>query len=84
MIAWGGVIAQALVLVPLITWVTVFGYTRLDAINMIIAILGFFSLGVAIFNLLPVRGLDGWIAWQIFPELLAERKRKIPRKPMYR
>lgn len=70
--------------VPLITWVVVFGYTRVDAINMIFAILGFFSLAVAIFNLLPVRRLDGSIAWQIFPELLAERKRKIPRKPMYR
>jgi hypothetical protein len=82
-IAWGGVIAQALVLVPLITWVTVFGYTRLDAINMIFAILGFFSLGVVDLQP-PVRGLDGWIAWQIFPELLAERKREIPRKPTYR
>jgi Zn-dependent protease len=83
-IAWGGVIAQALVFVPLIAWVIVFGYTRFGAVNMIFAILGFFSLVVAIFNLLPIQPLDGRIAWQIFPELWAERKRKVPRKPMYR
>ena len=83
-IAWSGVIAQTLVFVPLIAWVAVFGSTRLGAVNMIFAILGFFNLGVAIFNLLPIQPLDGWIAWQIFPELLTERRRKIPRKPTYR
>jgi Zn-dependent protease len=51
---------------------------------MIFAILGFFSLGVAIFNLLPIQPPEGWIAGQIFPELLAERRRRIPRKPTYR
>jgi membrane-associated protease RseP (regulator of RpoE activity) len=83
-IAWGGVIGQALVFIPLIAWGTIFGYTRFGAVNMIFAILGFFSLVIAIFNLLPIERLDGWIAWQILPELWAERKRKIPRKPMYR
>jgi len=83
-IAWGGVIAQALVFVPLIAWGTTFGYTRFSAVNLVFAMLGFFSLVIAIFNLLPIHGLDGWIAWQIFPELWAERRRKIPRRPMYR
>ena len=32
------------------------------------AILGFFSVGVAITNLLPIPPLDGAIAWQIIPE----------------
>jgi stage IV sporulation protein FB len=58
-IAWGGVVAQAVVFVPLILWVVLFGYTRAEAVQMIFAILGFFSLGVVIFNLLPVAGLDG-------------------------
>lgn len=83
-ICWGGVIAQAIVFVPLVIWVALFGYTRLNAVNLVFAIFGFFSLGVAIFNLLPIGSLDGYIAWQIFPALLAERNRKIPRKPMYR
>ena len=83
-IAWGGVIAQAVVFMPLVAWVAIHGYTQIEALNMIFAILGFFSLAVAIFNLLPIRGLDGAMAWRLLPELLAERKRRIPRKPMYR
>lgn len=84
LIAWGGVMAQAIFFVPLIAWVAVFGYSKLEWFNMIVAILGFYSLAVAIFNLLPIRLLDGATAWQLFPELLAERRRKVNRKPMYR
>jgi Zn-dependent protease len=83
-IAWGGVIAQALVFIPLIGWILTHGYTRVDGINMILAILGFFSFGVAIFNLLPLSPLDGAVAWRLLPEILAERRRKIPRQPRYR
>lgn len=83
-IAWGGVLAQAIFFVPLVSWVAAFGYSRFEWFNMIIAILGFYSLAVAIFNLLPVRPLDGATAWRLFPELLAERRRKVNRKPMYR
>src|SRR6267378_5780358 len=31
-IAWGGVVAQALVAVPLLVWVQVFGHTRFQAV----------------------------------------------------
>ena len=72
-IAWGGVLAQAVVAVPLIAWVVVFGYTRFDAVNMLFAILGFFSAGVALFNLLPIPPLDGATAWGIFPALMMRR-----------
>jgi Zn-dependent protease len=84
LIAWGGVMAQAIFFVPLLAWVALFGYSKLEWFNMIIAILGFYSLAVAIFNLLPIRPLDGATAWRLFPELLAERRRKVNRKPMYR
>jgi Zn-dependent protease len=67
-IAWGGVIAQAIVAIPIITAVTIFGYSGFEPFNTVLAILGFFSIGVAIFNLLPVRPLDGSIAWAIIPE----------------
>ncbi|HEY6338679.1 MAG TPA: site-2 protease family protein [Candidatus Sulfotelmatobacter sp.] len=73
-IAWAGVLAQAVVALPLILWVALFGYTRFEAVNMLFAILGFFSMGVALFNLLPVPPLDGAIAWRIFPALLAQRR----------
>ncbi len=84
LIAWGGVMAQAIFFVPLLAWVALFGYSKLDWFNMIIAILGFYSLAVAIFNLLPVHPLDGAQAWRLLPELLAARHRKIHRKPTYR
>jgi membrane-associated protease RseP (regulator of RpoE activity) len=68
-IAWGGVAAQAVVAVPLIAWVELFGYSRFQPVNAILAIWGFFSLGVAVFNLLPIRPLDGSIAWGVLPAL---------------
>jgi Zn-dependent protease len=76
MIAWAGVLAQALVAVPLVIWVAVFGYSRFEAVNMLFAIMGGFSLAVAVFNLLPISRLDGAIAWGIFPALSAQRRLK--------
>jgi Zn-dependent protease len=67
-IAWGGVIAQAIVAVPIVVCVLVFGESRFAVINMATTVLGFVSLGVAAFNLLPVKPLDGSIAWGLFPE----------------
>ena len=82
-IAWGGALAQAIVAAPLVAWVTVFGYTRFDIVNEVLAILGFFSVGVAIFNLLPFPYLDGAVAWGIIPEFVrrvrSQRKSSRPR-----
>ncbi len=68
-IVWGGVVAQAIVAVPLVAWVEVFGFTRFQTVNAILAILGFFSLSIAAFNLLPIPPLDGAIAWRLLPAL---------------
>lgn len=70
-IAWGGVLAQAVVGVPIVAWIEKFGYTRFEPFNAILVILGFFSLSMAVFNLLPMRPLDGAIAWRLFPALLS-------------
>jgi Zn-dependent protease len=59
LIAWGGVLAQTVVAVPLALYVVLFGYTRFEAINAVLAILGGYSLLVAAFNLLPLHPLDG-------------------------
>jgi len=75
-IAWAGVLAQAVIAVPVVLWVLVFGYSRFEIFNMLFVILGFFSLGVAIFNLLPIRPLDGATAWGIIPAFLARRRRR--------
>jgi membrane-associated protease RseP (regulator of RpoE activity) len=79
-ISWAGVIAQVVIAVPLVAWVAVFGYTRFEVVNMLFAILGFFSLGVAALNLLPTRPLDGAVAWGIFSAFV-ERKRAETTKP---
>lgn len=54
--------AQAIVGVPIVALVEIFGYTRFPPLNAILAILGFFSLSTAVFNLIPVPPLDGAMA----------------------
>jgi Zn-dependent protease len=84
-IAWGGVLAQGLVAVPLIVCVELFGYTRFQAINAILAMFGFFSLSTIVFNLIPVRPLDGAIAWGLLPALFKRRPAKsAKREPRWR
>jgi Zn-dependent protease len=80
-IAWAGVLAQAVVAAPLVGWVAVFGYTRFESLNMLFVILGFFSLGTAVLNLLPTPPLDGATAWGIFPALLAQRRSRRTTRP---
>jgi membrane-associated protease RseP (regulator of RpoE activity) len=67
-IAWGGVVAQAVIAIPVVAWIAVFGYTPFEPVNAALAILGPFSLGIAAFNLWPAVPLDGAIAWGLIPE----------------
>ncbi|HLJ86468.1 MAG TPA: site-2 protease family protein [Candidatus Angelobacter sp.] len=62
---------------------TKFGYTRFEPVNAILAILGFYNLAIAAFNLIPASPLDGAIAWKIVPELF-RRQRNKPNRPQYR
>lgn len=78
LIAWAGVAAQCIVAVPLVVWGSVFGYTRFNVVNMLLAILGYFSLVTAFFNLLPVPPLDGATAWGIFSALWAKHRATYP------
>lgn len=80
MIAWGGVLAQAIVAVPILLLVTVFGYSQCEPLNAALAIFGGFSLVVAAFNLLPIARMDGTIAWGIIPELIQRARRRRTRK----
>jgi Zn-dependent protease len=85
LIAWGGVLAQSVVAVPLTLYVVLAGYTRFEAINAVLVILGGYSLLVAAFNLLPVPPLDGSKAWDLIPAWLEERRiRKERRALTYR
>ena len=75
--------AQALVALPLVTWVAVVGYTPFEPVNLLLALLGFFSLGVAAFNMLPFAPLDGITDWGLIPELI-KRARSPRRRPRRR
>jgi Zn-dependent protease len=65
-IAWGGVLAQFALALPLAGFVFAFGYTGFGVIDLPLAILGFVSPAFALFNLLPVAPLDGKVAWSYF------------------
>ena len=80
MIAWGGVLAQAIVAVPVLLLVTLFGYSRFEPLNAALAIFGGFSLVVAVFNLLPIGRMDGTIAWGIIPEIVKRAKQRGKKK----
>jgi Zn-dependent protease len=79
-IAWGGVLAQLVVALPLLIWLEIFGYTRFQTLNIVMAIFGGFSLFVALFNLLPIRPLDGSIAWTLLPSLWMRPRAKVGRR----
>lgn len=84
-IAWGGVLAQCVVAIPLVTFLAIFGYTKIEVVNVVLALLGGFSLLVAVFNLLPFPPLDGAMAWRIIPAYLEKRRSHLrPMKPTYR
>jgi len=81
-IAWGGVLAQLVVALPLVVWLGIFGYTRFDPINAVLAILGCFSLLIAALNLIPAGRLDGTVAWSLIPEWIKRvRARRAKRAP---
>jgi Zn-dependent protease len=86
-IAWGGVLAQFAVAIPLIAlaqFTTIASSQSL--MGPVVGFLGYFSIMVAILNLVPARGLDGAIAWRLIPVLLKERatqKAKVKTKPSY-
>jgi Zn-dependent protease len=85
-IAWGGVIAQAVVAVPIVILCETFGYSRFQPLNTVLGMFGFFSLFVAAFNLIPAPPLDGSIAWGLVPVLFrrAVRSRTERREPGWR
>jgi Zn-dependent protease len=82
LIAWGGVLAQAVVAVPLTLYIILAGYTAFEPLNAVLAILGGYSLLIAAFNLLPFRPLDGSKAWDIIPAWLEQRRMRRNQPPL--
>ena len=70
-IAWGGILAQAIVGIPLLLGSLLIGPNAPPILAGVIGVFGYLSLFVAAFNLLPVPPLDGARAWQLLPMLAA-------------
>ena len=76
-IAWGGVIGQFVLALPALVRLVYFGYSPFAPLNAILAICGPSNFAIGLFNLLPMRPLDGAIAWSLIPQLWTSRR---PRK----
>jgi len=83
-IAWGGVVAQAAVGMPIALWVATVGFTPFAALNVALGILSYYNLAVAAFNLLPIPGLDGPVAWSLIPELAKRFRNRRGSRPLSR
>jgi Zn-dependent protease len=80
LIAWGGPVAQLIVAVPVVIFLKAFGSTSIDSLDIVLAVLGVFSPLLALFNLLPIRPLDGHKAWTILPLVWRRMKRRNQRR----
>lgn len=84
-IAWGGILFQlALLAFAFAVRLLVFNFKLFtgqpyitDALNVLIG----YNLFMMLFNLIPVRGLDGYKAWRLLPDILLYLKVRLKRKP---
>jgi Zn-dependent protease len=72
-IAWGGVGAQLLLLLPAIGTLTLLGNTRYGPINVLLIVFSYFNAVMMVCNLVPAQGMDGAKAWRL-PLMLARAK----------
>ena len=75
-VAWGGVAAQTVVFVPCIIIENIFGEMLPWFLYTPVLFLGYFSLVIAMFNLLPSRGFDGYTCWKTIPLYFKHSKLK--------
>jgi Zn-dependent protease len=69
LVAWGGVGVQLIVAIPILICEAIFPAFSAGPLGVVILVLGYVNLVIALFNLAPVRGMDGEIAWRIVPLL---------------
>lgn len=81
LIAWGGVLAQLAVALPLIGLGQVPAIAALPGAGILVGVFGYLNVLVALFNLTPVAPFDGARAWRLLPILRGDRRtRAIARK----
>jgi stage IV sporulation protein FB len=76
-VAWGGVLAQALLGVGALVAILLFDWPHSAALGAIAVTFTSTNLRMIIFNLIPIPPLDGHRAWQLFPMLWEARKERI-------
>jgi len=80
LVSWGGVLAQALFFVPCIIIYLLCGDYLPWFITIPVLFLGFYSVLIAVFNLLPSRFLDGGTCWKAIPLYFQYKKTKVRAK----
>jgi len=78
-IAWGGVLFQGAVGIPVLVWILVVGYTPLDVANAFMGVFGYLTLLMLPVNLAPVPPLDGAVAWGIVPIVVGRLRERLRR-----
>jgi Zn-dependent protease len=73
-IAWGGVLAQLLLALPVMVLAQIFPAKGVPIWGTAAYFLGYYSVLLVIINLLPIRPLDGAVAWRLLPYLWADIK----------
>ncbi len=74
LVAWGGVAAQLLVAVPILSMAALFPLEDHGIFGPILIFLGYVNLMIALINLAPSRLLDGGLAWRIVPYWFRNRR----------
>lgn len=75
-IAWGGVIAQLVVALPLILIASTTNILNDRLMAPVVGVLGYYNILLVVINLLPLKTLDGSKAWRLFSILYFERRDK--------
>lgn len=76
LIAWGGVLAQALLYAGTFAALAIFGHpTHLGTMDLV-EVFTEANLWIAGLNMLPIPGLDGSEAWKLFPALARWRRER--------
>jgi Zn-dependent protease len=75
-VAWGGGVAQLVVAIPLILLDAFTELRHVNPIGAVIGVLGYASVFIAAFNLLPGPGMDGEKAWKLLPRWWRERRER--------
>lgn len=84
LIAWGGVLVQLIVAVPLLVLTQLFGINDGYGLGPVVAFLGYISAIIAVVNLAPIHPLDGSKAWKLVPILLTERRNNKTKKSKFK